>query len=72
MTQKLKPEVAELYRIADGCLYFYQYRQYSLKEVIDAVEDLRVNANWINHYLPFAFDADQNQYLVVEPQGSAR
>ena len=58
-----------MFREVDGGLFLYSYRQLSLAQMIEAIEDLKVNAYWLNHYLPIATNTGDSSYLIVDPQG---
>lgn len=64
-----RAEIQELFRNIDGGLYLYGFKQLNLTEMLDAIEELKVNAYWMNHYLPIASNSEDNTYLIVEPQG---
>lgn len=69
----MRADVEELYKDADGCLFFHSFRQLTLGQALEAVEELRVNATWYNNYMPIGRltnDKGKNEYLIVDGEGT--
>jgi hypothetical protein len=69
----LRPEIEQLYKDSDGCLYFYNFKQLTMEEALEAVDEMRINANWCNNYMPIGVhvnERDVSEYLIVDKQGT--
>lgn len=69
----LRADIEELYKDADGCLFFHNFRQLTLGQALEAVEELRVNATWYNNYMPIGRltnEKGKNEYLIVDGEGT--